>query len=351
MLHVTPELFALANSGNPEDLKAALQHAIALEHATMPPYLYALYSLGGENSEISKVLRTIAQEEMLHMLLAGNLLKAIGGRPVIHSAEFVRAYPGPLPGIASDFDVPLKRFSLELARDVFMRIEEPDKPIPFPVHAPAALGSQPRTIGEFYRQIRKVFRDQPNLIQVKTGQPTEPQFADYPVKQTIESSADAMAAIDFIVGQGEGTDTDPFFRDGDNIPDNDSLAHYYRFAEIVRGRLKKNLTPPPNPKPEDLYFYDSADLVSFNAGAVLPLRDNPRRADFPQGSEARRRLDEFNRAYTEVLRALDDAFNVDPTRLDDAVGLMRPGLRSAALALTSFDLGDGTRLGPSFEFV
>lgn len=46
MLYVTPELFALAASGNTKDLETALRTAIALERAAMPPYLFALYSLG-----------------------------------------------------------------------------------------------------------------------------------------------------------------------------------------------------------------------------------------------------------------------------------------------------------------
>jgi Ferritin-like len=53
MLHVTPQLYARAASGSAPDLKIALQAAIELEHATMPPYLFALYSLGGSNTEIA----------------------------------------------------------------------------------------------------------------------------------------------------------------------------------------------------------------------------------------------------------------------------------------------------------
>jgi len=356
MLHVTPQLFALTETGDLEDLKAALQNAMALEHATMPPYLYALYSLSGNaavNPRIKGALRTIVREEMLHMMLAGNLLKAIGGKPVIYSADFVPRYPGPLPGIATDLIVPLKRFSRELARDVFMRIEEPATPLEFRVQA-AGMGptaeERPRTIGEFYARIRQIFQERPELIQVTNGQPSTDRFAAYPVKQTIESSEDAVMAIDFIVEQGEGTTKDPYFRDGDDDPVDDMLAHYYRFAEIVRGKLKRNPAPPADPAPQDLYIYDAEDAVPFDEARVLALRDNPRADDFAEGSPVRQKMDECNLIYTEMLRGLDDAFNVNPGRMGEAIGKMTE-LRTAVGGLMSMELGDGTRPGPSFEFL
>jgi hypothetical protein len=254
--------------------------------------------------------------------------------------------------MSPDFEVPLQRFSRELTKDVFMRIEQPEKPLGFPVHAAAAPGAEPpHTIGEFYRRLRRIFEDQPGLIQVTTGQPVSSTFEGaYSVKQTIQSSEDAVKAIDFIVGQGEGTETDPVFDGADEVPDNDALAHYYRFAEIVQGRLKRNPSPPPDPKPEDLYFYDAGDPVPFDAAAVLPVRDNARSADFAPDSDARRTMNEFNRIYTGILEALDAAFNVDAGRLDDAIGLMYD-LTTAAMDVVRVDLGDGTRPGPSFEFL
>jgi len=354
MLYVKRELYALAESGELKDLQAALQNAMALEHATMPPYLYALFSFGGpaqSNRDIKRILRMIAEEEMLHMLLVGNLLKAIGGRPVIADPSFVISYPRPLPGLTADFEVPLQRFTLKLIEDVFMRIEEPEHPITFPSHPLAIEMDRPRTIGEFYRRIRKVFIEQPGLIAVTTGQPVSSDFEGrYNVKQRIESNEDAVKAIDFIVGQGEGTETDPFFEPGTNQPNNDKLAHYYRFAQIVKGRLKPNLSPPPNPKPEDLYFYDESDKMPFDASTVLPLRENPHAADFPEGSEARQKIDVCNRTYTEILKSLDAAFNVDTGRLDEAVNSMF-NFTTAAQDVVSVSLGDNTRPGPSFEFL
>ena len=352
MLHVTSELYARAASGSTPDLKVALQAAIELEHATMPPYLFALYSLGGSNADIARVLREIVREEMLHMLLAGNLLKAIGGHPVINSKAFVPTYPSHLPGcVATGLIVPLERFSLKLAEDKFMAIEQPEKPLPIPVRRAVSAGLEPaRTIGEFYRRIRDIFKapGADTLITVQEGQPT---VDDFPENQKITTAAQAVAAINVIIDQGEGTETDPHFPGSDNLPENDELAHYYRFAELVRGRIKKNPNPPPKPEPKDLYFYDANDRVPFTAAEVLPVRANPRASDFADKTPERLAVDKFNRMYTQMLGLLDDAFNRDPAKIIDAINLMKPGLRNAAKAVMAIVLDDGTRPGPSFEFL
>jgi hypothetical protein len=78
----------------------ALQNAVRLEHATVPPYLTALYTLkpGGAGVRVAAgILRGIVEEEMLHMALACNILNAIGGTPRIAEPGFIPDYPGPLP--------------------------------------------------------------------------------------------------------------------------------------------------------------------------------------------------------------------------------------------------------------
>jgi rubrerythrin len=123
MLQLKPELFEALDT--PEGLQRALQHAVMLEHATIPTYLYALYSLKpGTNAEIRELIGSVVIEEMSHMALACNILNAIGGSPVIDDPRFVPRYPGPLPGgVESQLIVPLKPFSLDLVQKVFMEIE------------------------------------------------------------------------------------------------------------------------------------------------------------------------------------------------------------------------------------
>jgi len=68
----------------------ALQNAIELEHSTIPPYLYALYSLApGANKEVAEIIESVVIEEMLHITLASNVLNALGGTPVLDRPDGV----------------------------------------------------------------------------------------------------------------------------------------------------------------------------------------------------------------------------------------------------------------------
>ena len=76
------------------DLRRHLQWAIELEHATLPPYLCALYSLDAEkNKDAVQVISSVFVEEMLHLTLAANLLNAVGGSPVLDAPHLLPAYP------------------------------------------------------------------------------------------------------------------------------------------------------------------------------------------------------------------------------------------------------------------
>ena len=66
----------------PKDLIDLLQTAIEVEHSTIPAYLCALYSIkDGTNQEAAQIIKSVVLEEMLHMILAANVLNAIGGHP------------------------------------------------------------------------------------------------------------------------------------------------------------------------------------------------------------------------------------------------------------------------------
>ena len=76
------------------DLRAYLQRALELEHATLPPYLCALYSLDPHrNQDATQVIESVVVEEMLHMTLVANLLNAIGGRPQLDTSRMLPGYP------------------------------------------------------------------------------------------------------------------------------------------------------------------------------------------------------------------------------------------------------------------
>src|SRR5262245_32818636 len=95
-----------ATLASENDLKTSLQNAILLEHATIPPYLTAYYTLSGNTDSVTYargIIRDIIVEEMLHLTLAANILIAVGGSPKLNDPLVVPKYPGPLPmGIGDD---------------------------------------------------------------------------------------------------------------------------------------------------------------------------------------------------------------------------------------------------------
>ena len=104
------------------DVRALVQTAIELEFATLPPYLYAKFSILPESNPAALGrLNAIVGQEMIHLCLACNILNAIGGTPVFNPPH----YPGPLPGdVNAKLVVHLLPFS-EGAMDQGMAIEEP----------------------------------------------------------------------------------------------------------------------------------------------------------------------------------------------------------------------------------
>lgn len=328
--------------GSLPGLRRALQNAIELEHATLPTYLYARYSLvPGKNDRIAAVMLSVIFEEMLHMSLACNILNAIGGHPVIDTPGFVPAYPGPLPGgVESQLIVPLSPFSLPLIQNVFMTIEEPEDPQQFP--APAVVVPGQVTIGQFYARIMQIIVDLSRRQNIFTGQPSFQLTSGFPSSELIAVTdvASAAAAIETIVEQGEGSSTSPL--DPQHEP-----AHYYRYAEIVHGRaLVANPLPPP------AFAYAGAP-IPFDPSGVYAVVTNPAVAGYPAGSAAAAQNATFNYTYTSLLRTLHQTFNGRPGELTAAIGLME-ALKELAFAMMSATPAGpgapGLNAGPSFQY-
>jgi hypothetical protein len=341
VIRVHPEVSDLLRRGDVHGVRAALQAAIELEHAVIPPYLYALYSLvPGRNDAVAAILRSVAAEEMLHLTLAANLLNAVGGRPVLDSPRMLPRYPGPLPGTVDDgLVVGLAPFSVALVRDVFMRIEQPEH----------ALGSGPAdsgtvdalTIGQFYRRIRTMLVVLgPGAFTGKRHHQLGPSVLAGAVPVT--GVASACQAVDLIIDQGEGTLASPLEGAGEDV------AHYYRFAEIVHGRrLIRNQGASADPKASQRYVYEG-DPLPVDETAVYPAPRDPTMAGYPPDSAARAACAAFNRGYTGMLKTLHAAFNGTPGELTPAIGQMM-SLRTQALGMLSGAAG-GTPAGPSFEW-
>lgn len=342
MIRMKRELFQALESGDKASVMVALQQAIELEHSTIPPYLYALYSLvQGKNDSIAEIIDSVVVEEMLHMTLACNILNALGGEPQIDTPDFIPDYPGPLPGsVESQLVVGLAPFSIDLIHDVFMTIEEPEHPLEFPVQLAAT--AEPLTIGQFYQQIKE------KIIALGDG-----AFSSTPRNQigpdvmyesvVVTNVATACQAIDTIVEQGEGTATSPLEEVGGGY------AHYYRYAEIYHGKqLIPNPDAGPNTPPDDQYIY-AGPPVPFDQSGVYAVPTNPKAATYPAGSAARTACDTFNYTYTSLLKVLHAMFNGQPNLFSTALGLMM-SLKQQAKDMMAGTSTGGTSAGPSFEY-
>ena len=318
-----------------DGLKSALQSAIELEHATLPPYLYALYSIRpGSNTRVAAIIRSIALEEMLHLALCCNLLNAIGGEPSLDKPDFIPVYPGPLPGAVAGIDVSLAPVSKALIHDVFMEIEEPEDPLEFPVVRLDKLAARatPITIGQFYQAIKSQMAQLAAGGNIFVGAPSRQLGTGLPGLIRVTDLSSANNAIDLIVKQGEGTPLSP-------LNPADAPAHYYLFAAAYNGR---ELVPQPGVPP---FAYAGAPIVLDESG-VVRLVTNPTPERY-EGTAAAGPNAQFNRTYTELLRLLHRTFNGSPLSILGSITLMRQ-LRGEALALAQIELESGLFAGPTF---
>ena len=320
-------------------LRSALQNALELEHSTIPPYLYALYSIKpGENAEIAELTLSVVLEEMLHMSLACNILNAIGGEPVIDTPSFVPTYPGHLPGsVQGGLIVGLAPLSLDVVNNTFMSIEEPEDPLVFPDVRMLAPAAAPTTIGQFYGKIAQQISELSKKENIFTGSPSKQLLHWRPPlnKIAVTDEESALWAIETIVEQGEGTKTSP-------LDQGHELAHYYRFSEIVHGH--KLVAQPGDPG----YAY-AGEVIAFDPTGVWPVISNPVATAYPAGTRAALLNDTFNYTYTSLLKSLHRMFNGEPSLLGTSIALME-SLKTQAFDLMSTEIAPGQNAGPTFEY-
>lgn len=325
-----------------EGLREHLQTAIEIEHATIPPYLCALYSIKeGTNQEAYHLIQSVVMEEMLHMLLACNILNAIGGSPAINQKDFVPSYPGFLPHSSDSFTVGLLKFS-DAAIDTFLDIEQPAKPcaLPEPNHW--------HTIGQFYEAIQYAlcFLDFVTPGGIFTGDPSRQlgendYYGGGGKLIKVNDLDDAMLAIKEIVGQGEGSQNTIF--DTDSLFDEPvDIAHYFKFNEIKCGRCY-TCTDTPESGP-------TGEPFKVDYSQAYNMHPNPKMSNYEKGSELYNKTYEFNKTYKLLLDAIHDAVNGSPDTLKKAIPLMYD-IKYRAIALMKTPYKDGMTAGPSFEWV
>ncbi len=331
---------------NIDDLKAALQTAIELEHSTIPPYLCALYSIkDGTNNKSVETVRSVVVEEMLHMILACNILNAIGGQPQINTPDFIPKYPGHLPESDNSFVIHLAKFSKKTI-DTFLKIE---KPAPT-TEPPKAKGYH--TIGQFYQAVRIglefVNKNTPGGIfttdKVQQAKQITPEhyYGSGGMIVPVYTIDDARTAIAEIVGQGEGID--------DTIEDSDQkmfgqgieYAHYFRFNELHLEQLyQENDTPKSGP---------TGEKITVAWDAVHHVKPNLQISDYDAFPELKEQARNFNRTYTLLLDNIHNACNGQPELLMKGMAAMYQ-LKYKAIALMNMPIpGTEYMAGPTFEF-
>jgi hypothetical protein len=346
------------------ELHGYLHVAMQLEHATIPPYLTALYSIYPDpviNVYPRNHLLTIVREEMLHLTLAANILNAVGGKPDLTAPDFIPSFPTFLPDGEKDFEVSLRPFS-RAALETFLKIERPRPPEERQskerlLQRPACkieLNIKPQgssmhyaTIGEFYVAIEEGLKFLENDIGAANLFPSgrehlqvDPQFYWGGGKCSVVTNLDsALKAIDLIKDQGEGFDAGVC--DSGDLA-NGELAHYYRFDGIYLGQEYRcgDTRGKPSGRP-----------IAMDWDKVYPIKINPTLGDYMDDPELYQLALDFNITYANLLKVLTDCYNGHPKLLAETTGGMMQDIRNRMIALFNIPIKgmECVHAGPTFE--
>jgi hypothetical protein len=349
-----------------DGLRRQLYAAMQLEHATIPVYLTALYSIRQKlrtapgrpvtNVDVQQILRVIVVEEMLHLTIAANLMNAVGGKVDLTQPNFLPPYPQPLPDGEDEFLIGLGPFSKNLLR-TFLLIERPRlapdparKVIATRAAKTSVLTPQPPnqpqlryySIGDFYAAIADGLRYLESEAckrgcTIFTGQRSWQATSEYFYSaggqlQAITNLESALSSIQLVIEQGEGELYEPYA--------GGELAHFYRFQQIDEGRYYM---------PTDKANEPTGPRFCVDFESVYPVKPNIRLVDYPPGSELAEAARAFNKGYRSFLEFLTQAFNGRPDLLLEAVPRMF-GLRDLFDVLVRNPLpGTPYHAGPTFE--
>lgn len=313
-----------------------LQTAIEIELSTIPIYLYTYYSIQRQPQDTDSLpngralatfankagglLMSVAVEEMLHMSLSCNILRALGGEPKLYCRS-PGAYPTNLPHHKAGFAVGLEPLSAHQL-DQFKVIEVPE-----------AEGAPPQSdnwdsIGQFYRYIVELI-DQtcdedygradkqlaahrgyysPNNVDTVypkdayyIQQPEDPfnpvkrgaEQAQYPNNKDsghlrrIRCKHDAKMAIHSIMLQGEGYTNDPSHKRDD--PEGNEVSHWYKYDALR----------------QEINSFSASDLSLI----IQPFPVNPTRAGYPTAFLPL--VDLANAVYSYLFLLTETAYRLD----------------------------------------
>lgn len=221
------------------ELMDLLSEAAEIEHSLACQYLYAAFSLkqpgdpGIDTPErtdmvtrwFDRIVHTIATQEMLHLALANNMLTAVGGAPYLVRPNFPqwdKLYSVGLDSVLTAFSIPtLERFMCwekpqwpgpwdAECKDRTLMLTASDEQVQAEALNPDAYPYT--TIAGLYDRIRELF-EQCVPSELFIGSPADQVGERYvPFVPTLHRVVDvdsAVAAIELIIREGEGTPHDP----------------------------------------------------------------------------------------------------------------------------------------------
>ena len=364
-----------------ETLLTHLQTAVEIELSTIPIYLYTYYSINrvpdcSDNFKNGQQLATfanragglimsVAVEEMLHMSLACNLLRSLGGQPALY-CKSPGAYPTNLPHHKAGFSVGLSKLTADQL-NLFLGIEAPEK------KGAPPQGDNWETIGQFYDYVKEViihhttdadFRHEDTQIGKKgyyasnnvdtvypkdayyIRQPENPHDpvargasqAVYPNNDDsgelmiVNNKAAAIKAIEIISHQGEGYPSDPEHEADD--PEKNEDSHWYKYNELYK----------------QIQTLSKGELACI----VHPFPDNPTRAGYP--SQFYPLVDLANAVYSYLFLLTETSFRL---RGNAQYSMFYIGMHKGMIFILDKILGgmrylylnnkDGQVLAPTFE--
>ncbi|PVF96133.1 hypothetical protein CPB86DRAFT_522877 [Serendipita vermifera] len=270
-------------------LKSHLYAGMHIELSTIPIYLCAMYSIKQDNSTkggtTARVkMLDVAQQEMLHLALVGNMYHAAGGDKKLYSTDFVFSYPYPLL---------YQNIQLELAAatkknlETFVKIESPYMQMPGdPAPGPNPIQPNPdgslskyKSIGEFYEELERGIKllwegdgkdIRPDKELFKRGKGKQFDKTEFfPKCGVVDDLDSALAALELIVDEGEG---------GAGVDE----SHYQVFVDLHEQR-------------KDWEHFDLIDKPSTSAYSDYPMLQHLSLA--------------FNAAYCYLLLIIDTCWD------------------------------------------
>ncbi|MCS3869584.1 hypothetical protein J3D55_002500 [Chryseobacterium ginsenosidimutans] len=381
-------------------LQDLLQTAILIEHSTIPPYLTALYSIkDGTNILASQIIRSVAVEEMLHMIMVCNVMNAVSIQPSVNRPQNYPSYPMKLP-MNVDFFVGLETFSSNSIA-TFIAIESPSSPLvkaPKYDHEITSSGllsksavqennfwtlenmkdfmmQNVHTIGEYYDvlffyivvfQIIAYYKEHGTLPQNFKELNTGGIFTGDPAKQirpeqyygsggklhAVEALAGVIAVFQEIKGQGEGADDSIFDVDPSQFEEGAELAHYFRFKEVFHEHFYVGGNYEP--------FMDENGMMPVTTppvgkalpvdwSAAYPMKPNPKMADYQSNPQLFAQGKAFNQTYKNLLDAIQAAVEGNARELEKSIMYMY-ALKEQAVELMKQPLNAQQNAGPTFEY-